>query len=136
MHLSLRYAASLPLLLAIAFALLSPLLKQLGLLPTGRGEIPIYALLIMAPVVSLLLVIPNVAAALAVNRYGDTATVFVGVFVVTGVVVWIGQGLFLNGLFQSLGGTDLLSPKAWLWLAIDFAACLAAAALIPEPAVG
>ena len=136
MHLALRYAASIPLLLAIVTALASPLLKHLGWLPSGRGEIPMYALLIMGPVVALLFVIPNVAAAFLANRYGQTAAAFVGIFVVAAVAIWVVQARFLDRLTQMMGGTDLLDPKGWWMIALDLGACLGWAAWMPEPTVG
>ena len=136
MHLALRYAASIPLLLAILIALASPLLKQLGCLPSGRGEVPMYALLIMGPVVSLLWVIPNVAAAFLANRYGQTAAAFVAIFLLAAIAVWVAQARFLDRLLQTMGGTDLLDPKGWWMIALDLVTCLAWARWIPEPAVG
>ena len=136
MHLALRYAASIPLLLAIVMALASPLLKHLGWLPSGRGEIPMYALLIMGPVVALLFVIPNVAAAFLANRYGQTPAAFVGIFVVAAVAIWVVQARFLDRLTQMMGGTDLLDPKGWWMIALDLGACLGWAAWMPEPTVG
>ena len=136
MHLSLRYAASLPLLLAIIFALVSPVLKHAGLLSTGRAEVPMYALLIMGPVVSLLFVIPNLGAAIVANHYGQTAAVFIGLFLVTGFAIWLGEALFLNRLTQMMGGTDMLSAMTWLMVGAELIACLLVAAFVPEPAVG
>src|SRR5690348_638549 len=136
MHLALRYAASIPLLLAIAIALASPVLKHLGWLPSGRAEIPMYALLMIGPVVALLYVIPNVAAAFLANRYGNSAVAFIGIFLLAMIAVWVVQARFLNRLFETMGGTDLLDPKGWWMIVIDLAACLGAAALIREPAVG
>jgi hypothetical protein len=136
MHLALRYAASIPLLLAIVVALASPLLKHLGWLPSGRAEIPMYALLMMGPIVALLFVIPNVAAAFLANRYGHTMVAFIGIFLLAMTAVWVVQARFLNRLFETMGGTDLLDPKGWWMIALDLTACLGAAALIREPVVG
>ena len=127
MHLPLRYAASLPLLLAMGFALISPLLKQLGWLPSGRGEIPMYALFIMGIPVSLILVIPNVAAAWVANRYGQAGITFVAFFLLIGVAVWVGQARFLDRVLQTMGGTDLLSRSGLAMIGVDLLACLAGA---------
>ena len=135
MHLALRYAASIPLLLAIVIALASPLLKHLGWLPSGRGEVPMYALLIMGPVVALLFVIPNVTAAFLANRYGATAVAFIGIFLVTAIAVWVIQAWFLDRLTQMMGGTDLLDPKGWWMIGLDLVTCLGWAAITSEPAV-
>ena len=135
MHLALRYAASIPLLLAIAVALASPLLKHLGWLPSGRGEIPMYALLIMGPVVALLFVIPNVAGAFLANRYGHTAVAFIVIFLVAATALWVVQARFLDRFTEMMGGTDLLDPKGWWMIGLDLAACLGWAAWMPEPAI-
>ena len=127
MHLPLRYAASLPLLLAIGFALFSPLLKQLGLLPSGRGEIPMYALFIMGIPVSLILVMPNVAAAWVANRYGQAGMTFVAFFLLIALAVWVAQARFLDRLLQTMGGTDLLSRGGLTMIGVDLLACLAGA---------
>jgi hypothetical protein len=136
MHLALRYAASIPLLLAIVIAVASPLLKHLALLPSGRAEVPMYALLMMGPVVALLFVIPNVAGAFLANRYGHTTVAFIGIFLVAALAVWIVQARSLDRLTQMMGGTDLLDPRGWWMLGLDLATCLGWAALSPEPAVG
>ena len=127
MHLPLRYAASLPLLLAIGFALVSPLLKQLGLLPSGRGEIPMYALFMMGIPVSLLLVMPNVAAAWVANRYGQRGMAFAAVFILIALAVWLAEARFLDRVLQTMGGTDLLSRGGLMMIGVDLLSCLAAA---------
>lgn len=127
MHLPLRYAASLPLLLAIGFALISPLLKQVGLLPSGRGEVPMYAFFIMGIPVSLILVIPNVAAAWVANRYGQAGIAFIGCFLLIGLAVWIAQARFFDRVLQTMGGTDLLSRGGLTMIGVDMLACLAGA---------
>src|SRR6478609_6102372 len=132
MHLPLRYAVSFPILAAIVVAAgLALLTHRFGRLFGLHENYPPLVAGVMCGVASLLLVIPNLAAAAGANRFASAgAPTFVLIFAVGFVACWVTQGLIIKRLLGPSVSWDIFTPLTPWVLVADILLCAAIAAAV------
>ena len=129
MHLPLKIALSLPVAAAALIGLVIGLAS-----PSMRGVHPVLKLpnfgfmAFFAAVAALIVVLPNLVAALAANRWGPNALVYCAVFIGTFMAAWLLQARALDTWLRVIGGFHIGDWRSWSLVAANVLLCLAAAA--------
>ena len=135
MYLPLRLAVALPVISAtivgLGIGLTSPSLRDVHRID-GLPQLALVSF--FAAAASLIVVLPNLAAALIANRISDRWLPFIVAFVSVFFVAWLAQAHLLDKGLRGLGGfSNPLEVKMLGLLLANVAICILAAAWIGRP---
>lgn len=130
MHLPLKYAASIPVavaaLIGLAFGLAAYASRPAsGAFVINQVGVPAF----FAAAAALIVLLPNLAAAFAANRFSSgSGLAFCAIFVAVFFGAWLAQARVLDSGLRTIGGFSTGSDwRSWAVLLANVGACLAAA---------